>query len=33
MKPFWKIFVVVLSTIIEAVKDLFDKDDTPALNG
>jgi len=33
MKPFWKIFVVVLETVLEAVKSIFDKNDTPALNG
>ena len=33
MKPFWKILIVVLSTVIDAVKDIFGKDDTPALNG
>lgn len=32
MKPFWKIFVLVLETVIDAVKSIFDKD-TPALNG
>lgn len=31
MKPFWKILVAVLSTVIEAVKDIFDKDDPKAL--
>lgn len=31
MKPFWKILIVVLSTVIEAVKDIFDKDDSKAL--
>lgn len=31
MKPFWKILIVVLSTVIEAVKDIFDKDDPKAL--
>ena len=31
MKPFWKILIVVLSTVIEAVKDIFDKDDLKAL--
>lgn len=31
MKPFWKILIVVLSTVIEAVKDIFDNDDPKAL--
>jgi hypothetical protein len=31
MKPFWKILVAVLSTVIEAVKDIFGKDDPKAL--
>lgn len=33
MKPFWKIFIAVLETVIDAVKSIFDKPDTPALNG
>lgn len=31
MKPFWKILIVVLSTVIEAIKDIFDKDEIKAL--
>lgn len=33
MKPFWKVLLVVLETVIDAVKSIFDKPDTPALNG
>lgn len=33
MKPFWKIFVMIAEAIIDAVKSIFEKDDTPALNG
>lgn len=33
MKPVWKILLVVLETVIDAVKTIFGKEDTPALNG
>ena len=33
MKPVWKILIAVLETVIDAVKSIFDKSDTPALNG
>ena len=33
MKPVWKIIIAVLETVIDAVKSIFDKPDTPALKG
>lgn len=33
MKPVWKIIIAVLETVIDAVKSIFDKPDTPVLNG
>ena len=30
MKPVWKIIIAVLETVIDAVKSIFDKPDTPA---
>lgn len=33
MKPVWKIIIAVLETVIDAVRSIFDKPDTPALNG
>ena len=33
MKPVWNIIIAVLETVIDAVKWIFDKSDTPALNG
>jgi hypothetical protein len=33
MKPVWKIIIAVLETVIDVVKSIFDKPDTPALNG
>lgn len=33
MKPVWKIIIAVLETVIDAVRSIFDKSDTSALNG
>lgn len=33
MKPVWKILIMVLETVIDAIKSIFGKPDTPALNG
>lgn len=33
MEPFWKILLVVLETVIDAVKSIFKDNDQPALNG
>lgn len=33
MKPIWKVLIAVLETVLDAVKSIFDKPDTPALNG
>ena len=33
MRPVWKIIIAVLTAVIDAVKSIFDKPNTPALNG